>query len=94
MEDEEKMHRKNGNDLKNSKSLMRKGKEMNMKNDKVDRGREMGLNREKRCREQSLHFSVRMVWFSFLVTRGNICKRNKDTSIFLWHFWILILPLC
>lgn len=80
MEDEEKMHKKNGNDLKNSKSLMRKGKEMNMKNDKVDRGRDMGLNREKRCREQSLHFSVRMVFLPR--NKGGIFAKGIKTHPF------------
>lgn len=35
---------------------MRKGKEMTMKHNKVDRGKEMGLNKEKRFSKQNLHF--------------------------------------
>ena len=48
--------KKNGKDLKKVKSLMRKGKGMTTKYDKVDRGREMRLNKEERFREHNLHF--------------------------------------
>ena len=38
------------------KSLMRKGKGMTTKYDKVDRGREMRLNKAERFHEHNLHF--------------------------------------
>lgn len=48
--------KKNGKDMKKVKSLMRKGKGMTTKYDKVNRGREMKLNKGERVREHNLHF--------------------------------------
>lgn len=48
--------KKNGKDMKKVKSLMRKGKGMTTKYDKVNRGREMRLNKGERVREHNLHF--------------------------------------
>lgn len=48
--------KKNGKDMKKVKSLMRKGKGMTTKYDKVNRGRELRLNKGERVREHNLHF--------------------------------------
>ena len=61
---------------------MRKGKEMTMKYDKVDRENEMGLNKEKKGIQQAKSSLILSEWFFFPITGENICKRNKDTCIF------------
>lgn len=78
---------KNKKDLKKVKVLMRKGKEMTMKYDKVDRRKEMGLNKEIQQAKSSL-FSVRMAFLNHY--RGDICKKNEDTYI---HFPLAFLEI-
>lgn len=60
---------------------MRQGNEKNRKYDKSDRYQEMGLIKGNGICEHILHSSA--IGMFYPIIREGICKRNKDTFIFL-----------